>query len=155
MKGRSSIWRKHIGNYTYQSIPQYQPWGAGTWSQDQPRSCAELSGKYILRSAYSTVVYNRNKSRLLQKRHNTVFRSIQDQEKVTAPTVQGPEDGSSGKGLSAQWTEAPLPRWEPFFHVGYPASFRRPTLRGICLLGPVPSHLKPQADPPCHGQYNC
>ena len=137
MKGRSSILRKHIEKYTYQSIPQYQPWGAGTWSRDQPRSCAELSEKYILRSAYSTAAYNKNKSRLLKKNYNTVFRSMQGQEKVTALTIEGPEGKCSEKDLFIKLTNTAAMLRTP------PSKSATPSPSDV----KPPGHLPPSANP--------
>ena len=73
MKGGSNVSQNQIDEYTYQSVPQYQSGGADTWSQDQPRSYAELSEKYILQSTYSTAVYGRNETRLLMENQNIIL----------------------------------------------------------------------------------
>lgn len=73
MKGRSNILRKQIDKYTYQSIPQYQSEGAGTWSQDRPHSCAELFEKYILQSTYSTAVYRKKKTKQGYERETAIY----------------------------------------------------------------------------------
>lgn len=105
MKGRNNVLRRQIEEYAYQSTPQYQSGGAGTWSQDQPHSCAELSEKYILQSAYSTAVYGRNRTRLSKENQNTILRSNQDQEKLTALINEGHEDNYSREDLFVKLTE--------------------------------------------------
>lgn len=77
-----------VGKPAYQSIPQYQSGGAGTWSQDQFHSYVELSEKYILQSIYSTVAYERNKTDLPKWNQNVTSRSILDQEKLTSLTIK-------------------------------------------------------------------
>lgn len=90
-------------------MSQCQSGGAGTWNQDRPHSCAELSEKHILQSTYSTGVCGGNKTGSLKENHNIIFRSIQDQEKLTALTTEEPEDKVFGKGLFIKLTEVLLP----------------------------------------------
>lgn len=103
-KRQSNVLRQ-IEEYTYQSTPQYQSGGAGTWSQDQRHSCAKLSEKYILQSTYSTVVYGRKRRRLSKENQNIIFWSIQDQEKLTALIRERLEEMCSWKNLFIKLTE--------------------------------------------------
>lgn len=102
-----SVLRSRVGKRAYQSIPQYQSGGAGTWSQDQFHSCVELSEKYILQSIYSTVAYERNKRDLSKGNQTVTSRTILDQEKLTALTIKRIKDKYSEKS-SDEADRAPL-----------------------------------------------
>jgi hypothetical protein len=54
------------------------------------------------------VVCRRNKIELSKGNQNVIFRSTQDQEKLTALTVKRPESKCSGKELFVRLTEASL-----------------------------------------------